>query len=913
MRRVILLLIISMSFIQLGQCATRDSLIAAYNKLMIENFVQLENLEYVIESLNKMHDEFHNEKEYVYAAYSLMYTIESYFNMAEYNDVNSLFAKTESYINEHHLTCNYHLVARLYTLNCFAHQKVGNTQLSIYYGKKALDIIEEGGPYYSPNKLIHLYMTSLFLENKDYFEANNQINSFINYTNKANANVQLLIYALKGIILHKLGHDVEAEKSFETGKTFILEESVAQSIRVTFYKYLSDFYYEIDELDSVKLYSDKIPELDPIPNEKLNYLQLEGKLLIAQNKFEEAEKSLNEAIRFGNDSIPYNLINIAQTHSIHAEAYYKQSKYSQSISSINKGLTLLKKISADGSELISNKRQYLTLILMLSDCHRQLANYTLSKKYIVESFTLFEDIIDLNIENSNSKFELVEELKSAYGKFIEFSLENKDYNFSAQLSQKIHGYLLKKQIAKNLELHKLNISDAQFRYYNRSKLGLLEAEKELEKTDNNPAKYDSLFSLLKIYKAEIQNANNYFKSTNPLFNLKYSSSKIKSLDQIQRSIKSNCVIIEYFLTDNFLYTILTTSDNFDVFSTPIDSTFIQHIRKVNRHIKSIQSDVTFESYINSAQHLYELMLKKPLNTIKKNITKLYVVPDNEINYIPLDVLFENVSINIETDRYDLLPYLGKRYDISYHYSSVLFTGEDNYLATDLSSFAPSFTSDYSSIEKLERLLHNQEEVVLINDIVEGKIHVDTSASLINLKNSFNDYKIAHLATHATCNDTLPFESKIHMEDGPLYAYEIYNLPHHLDLAVLSACKTGDGALKKGEGLMSLARAFISSGCKSVVTSLWNVNDKNSSVLMKSFYDQLWKGEPVAAALSNAKRDYLKNADSAVQAHPYHWATFIVIGNPELAIFRIPWGELVLILVIVSIISLVFLRLFANMK
>ena len=151
---------------------------------------------------------------------------------------------------------------------------------------------------------------------------------------------------------------------------------------------------------------------------------------------------------------------------------------------------------------------------------------------------------------------------------------------------------------------------------------------------------------------------------------------------------------------------------------------------------------------------------------------------------------------------------------------------------------------------------------------------------------------------------------VYKRQGPLYAYEIYNMPQELDLAVLSACQTGDGALKKGEGIMSLARAFISSGCKSVITSLWNVNDKNASTLMFSFYKHLWKGESVSMSLRLAKRDYLNNANSSLQAHPYNWATFVVIGNADMAIFRVPWAELCLLLLLVLLTSLFLLKIFS---
>lgn len=91
--------------------------------------------------------------------------------------------------------------------------------------------------------------------------------------------------------------------------------------------------------------------------------------------------------------------------------------------------------------------------------------------------------------------------------------------------------------------------------------------------------------------------------------------------------------------------------------------------------------------------------------------------------------------------------------------------------------------------------------------------------------------------------------------------------------------------------MSLARAFISSGCQSVITSLWNVNDQKSVEIMKHFYTHLYKGKPVGKSLTEAKRDYLNNVNSVLDAHPYHWATFITVGNADMSISTFPWTSL----------------------
>ena len=105
--------------------------------------------------------------------------------------------------------------------------------------------------------------------------------------------------------------------------------------------------------------------------------------------------------------------------------------------------------------------------------------------------------------------------------------------------------------------------------------------------------------------------------------------------------------------------------------------------------------------------------------------------------------------------------------------------------------------------------------------------------------------------------------------------------------------------------MSLARAFISSGCKSVITSLWNVNDQKSVKIMEHFYTHLYEGETVGKSLTQAKRDYLSNVNSVLDAHPYHWATFITVGNADMAIPTMPWQYIMIAIALLILAAFIY--------
>lgn len=147
------------------------------------------------------------------------------------------------------------------------------------------------------------------------------------------------------------------------------------------------------------------------------------------------------------------------------------------------------------------------------------------------------------------------------------------------------------------------------------------------------------------------------------------------------------------------------------------------------------------------------------------------------------------------------------------------------------------------------------------------------------------------------------------DDGILTAEEVVDLDlSGTELVVLSACDTGRGTLARGEGVVGLQRAFHLAGARSVIASLWKVDDEATSQLMTAFYENLWRrGMNKAEALRQAQLDVLhlgvgevKRGDPAptegtsrgpgtpqpvpavtevARAHPRHWAAWVLSGAP----------------------------------
>jgi CHAT domain-containing protein len=141
------------------------------------------------------------------------------------------------------------------------------------------------------------------------------------------------------------------------------------------------------------------------------------------------------------------------------------------------------------------------------------------------------------------------------------------------------------------------------------------------------------------------------------------------------------------------------------------------------------------------------------------------------------------------------------------------------------------------------------------------------------------YRYVHFATHGTLGLTdgaqpaLVLSSDGHGEDGLLQLDEVTALMLNADLVVLSACDTGRGPLDEAEGVRGLARAFVSAGCRSVLCTLWQVDDRATSDLMADVYSGMGNGHSPADALRAAQLRMIADGKPA-----FKWAPFILIGE-----------------------------------
>lgn len=375
------------------------------------------------------------------------------------------------------------------------------------------------------------------------------------------------------------------------------------------------------------------------------------------------------------------------------------------------------------------------------------------------------------------------------------------------------------------------------------------------------------------------------------YNLKFNEKQIR-LETLQNSLDEQSMLITHFITEDRVFCFYVSKNKLKVFNSP-------KIEKFDNYISGLRNSIKYDSkkhFIESSSVLFNQLFPAQISS---KISNMIIIPEGNLATIPFEVILSD-EIDDLTMEYDQLPFLIKKYNISYDNSATLYAQRKEEIegyqgeTEDILLVAPvNFKDEYyaNMSSKLNDLPGSKNEIDEIKRLFKSKEHgiktlIDNSATETGFKKEeLHKYKYLHFATHGMVNESKPELSRIFLrptyndvEDGSLYSGEIYNIDIHADLVCLSACQTGLGKLSKGEGIIGLSRALLYAGAENLIVSLWTVSDNSTSELMIDFYNNhLYSNHhnTFSAALRKAK---LKLIDNKEFSKPYYWAPFILIGE-----------------------------------
>lgn len=296
---------------------------------------------------------------------------------------------------------------------------------------------------------------------------------------------------------------------------------------------------------------------------------------------------------------------------------------------------------------------------------------------------------------------------------------------------------------------------------------------------------------------------------------------------------------------------------------------------------------------------------KPIDEALVGVKKIFLSSDGIYNKINISSLFNPTPETYVLDQM-IVHNVTNTIEVTSNMQPITINDEFNITLLGDPSFDGDGKQDYS-ITPLPGTRIEVETIDSLTQIkgIESVKLLGNSASEENLK-SIESTNILHIATHGFFladndpnedmysiennplmrsglllfgsaksfrGDHIGFSGSSELEDGILTAYETMNMRlTKTDLVILSACETGLGEVKNGEGVYGLQRAFIIAGAKSIIISLWKVDDTSTKELMILFYQNIFNGMDKFEALNIAQKQ-LKEKYSL----PYYWGAFVISG------------------------------------
>lgn len=362
-------------------------------------------------------------------------------------------------------------------------------------------------------------------------------------------------------------------------------------------------------------------------------------------------------------------------------------------------------------------------------------------------------------------------------------------------------------------------------------------------------------------------------------------SEPRSLETIMTQLPAQTQVVQYVVLEDKLLFFVISQNKFQVEMQPISKRDLNDklLRFLNIISRPPQDDESQEVLL--AKDLYSILIK-PVESLLDKQKLLCIIPDGTLSYLPFAALVSPDSGKYLFEDHPLMtsPSL-----------SVFLTCSDKALQKTgvkaesvLSVGNPTF--DRTAFRDFDDLPEARREAVEVGSLYKARVVLpENLATRAAVKDNIETSDVAHFALHSQIENEVPLQSKLllaktpkmdQVSDSVIYAYEIYKLKlSRTRLVVLSSCESGAGRYYGGEGVNSLARAFLGAGVPLVVGSLWPVQSSATEKLMVSFHSNRTNEQrsSTVEALRRAQQE-MAHGPAENLHRPYYWAAFTVTGG-----------------------------------
>jgi CHAT domain-containing protein len=332
---------------------------------------------------------------------------------------------------------------------------------------------------------------------------------------------------------------------------------------------------------------------------------------------------------------------------------------------------------------------------------------------------------------------------------------------------------------------------------------------------------------------------------------------IPATTEIQGRLKEDETLLEYYCAGKEWYVFILTGKTIAAQKLPVSD--------LENGVDALRKNITkrnLEEFNQYSRVLYRQLFSPTSSAIQAK--KLIIVPHGPLHYLPFAALFDGNKYLIDRFSIRMLPsasvlgFLKERAD----------QGEKGALI---------FGNPELGDRKYDLKFAEDEALAIGRIIPQSNVLLRREASKTNLQNLGGRYSIIHLAVHGLFDLDEPLQSALLLasdrnNDGLLRAGDLYNLSLNADLVTLSACETALGKVATGDDVVGFTRGFLYAGARSLISSLWQVDDEATRDLMVHFYTNLpkmGKDEALRQAQLETKKQY---------PNPYYWAAFLLTGS-----------------------------------